>query len=299
MARNLHKLEDEKTTVFVNTADYPPRSFVINTNGKVNLGVRFRNVGIREQHLIAHAHGLVVEDRNNIVVNITGDAFLYRCSDQLNASAMTGVRHLTIAVEGGLSGSQNGPTHQSIAQPVSLAKIPGIQYFDVASFAEFKMALNFFFNNSKPTIIRIVKSPAKYPETCREIDNSIRLLNGPKLRNRVMLLTSGLITIELEKYLAEHNPQIDFLVASVFDLTNPTNSLLSIIHNYNIGAIVTAFNGEKSTILSNSFEDILMNSSVSIVKQLGFSKGNHGSIHELLDQNELNPEAILRICKEI
>jgi len=91
---------------------------------------RYYNVGIREQHMIAFAHGLSVTDsRARIIIN-SFDAFLYRCLDQINAAVQGGSSMVIIADLAGLTNSRNGRTHQTTGQPGAALMLPGLTFLE-------------------------------------------------------------------------------------------------------------------------------------------------------------------------
>lgn len=105
-------------------------------------GVNYLDVGIREQHLLALAHGLSVTDKDSRVIINYGDAFLYRGSDQLHVGAQAGSKMVIVGDDGGLSGARNGPTHQSSGQPGILLTMPGLTFLEPADIEDFYNCMN-------------------------------------------------------------------------------------------------------------------------------------------------------------
>lgn len=104
--------------------------------------IHYLDVGIREQHLFAMAHGLAVTDSGSRVLVNTKDAFLYRCSDQLNAMAQAGTPVVIVSDDSGVSGGKNGSTHQSTGQPGLLLTMPGLRFLEPADGADLFNCLN-------------------------------------------------------------------------------------------------------------------------------------------------------------
>jgi transketolase len=100
------------------------------------------NVGIREQHLIALAHGISRSDPHARVIAHTGDAFLLRALDQLMAAASVGSRFVVIGDDAGITNARNGASHQSSAQPLLLGALPGIGCFEPADGHDFAAVMN-------------------------------------------------------------------------------------------------------------------------------------------------------------
>ena len=66
---------------------------------------RYIDVGIREQHLFALAHGLSISNPEARVVLKSHDAFLYRAADQIQAINLGGSRVIVFGDYGGLAGT--------------------------------------------------------------------------------------------------------------------------------------------------------------------------------------------------
>ena len=92
----------------------------------------FINTGIREQHAIAMAHGLSVENRNSRIILCSGDAFSYRFLDQLNVAATGKSNIMVIGENAGIFQGHNGKTHQTVSQPGALMTIPDVTFYEPA-----------------------------------------------------------------------------------------------------------------------------------------------------------------------
>ena len=101
------------------------------------------NVGIREQHLIALAHGISQTDPGAAVIAHTGDPFVPRAMDQLMAAAGVGSRFILIGDDAGITNSRNGATHQSSAHPMLLNALDGIECFEPADGHDFANVMNY------------------------------------------------------------------------------------------------------------------------------------------------------------
>lgn len=105
-------------------------------------GIRFYDVGIREQHIVAMAHGLSVSDPDaRVIVNI-GDFLSYRAADQINAAAQGDSNIIILADAAGLTQSRNGRTHQSVGQPAMIASMPGVSLYEPADVPDLYAVLN-------------------------------------------------------------------------------------------------------------------------------------------------------------
>ncbi|MDP2749391.1 MAG: transketolase C-terminal domain-containing protein, partial [Nanoarchaeota archaeon] len=118
--------------------------------------VIYVDVGIREQHMIAMAHGISVSDPQSKIFINPNDAFLYRALDQLNAAAQGKSDMVLVGDDGGLSGGKNGSTHQSTGQPGALISMPGVTLLEPADSVDLGLCLEKAFSEIKgPVYIRI------------------------------------------------------------------------------------------------------------------------------------------------
>lgn len=138
----LTQLSKLNRRTYVLTADYPPR-LLMNQKGQLNIpNLIYMNVGVREQHLCAMAHGLRLVDKSAIIILLCGDAFMYRCSDQINVMAQSHDNIIIYSVQAGLSGAQNGATHQSSGQSGAFITMPGITVYEPASKKDWLYSMN-------------------------------------------------------------------------------------------------------------------------------------------------------------
>lgn len=92
----------------------------------------FIDVWIREQHAIAMAHWISVENPESRIYMCYGDAFLYRAMDQINSFAQWKSNMLISWENSWVFQWQNWKTHQSIGQPWSLIYMPDIKVYEPA-----------------------------------------------------------------------------------------------------------------------------------------------------------------------
>lgn len=144
----------EARPIYVLTADYPPRILVYGKGFSIP-NLRYNNVGIREQHVLAMAHGIRSVEKDSEIIVLCGDAFLYRFADQMNVLAQSKDKVTMISVEGGMSGAKNGSTHQSSGQPGYVATMPGVAMFEPASKLDMFYALNQSLQTEMPTYVRM------------------------------------------------------------------------------------------------------------------------------------------------
>lgn len=149
--------------IYVVTADYPPRDMVYDT-GKFFLQydhLLYLNVGIREQHLVAMVHGLQTVDPASIVIVLCGDAFLYRCADQIHVLAQSSDRVVFYSVQAGLSGAQNGFTHQTTGIAGCLWSMgSGVEVYEPATQADWWFAMNDALSWSSRSCVKYIRTHA-------------------------------------------------------------------------------------------------------------------------------------------
>ena len=90
----------------------------------------FIDTWIREQHAIAMAHGISVENPDTRIYVCYGDAFLYRAMDQINAATQWKSNILINWENSWIFQWQNGKTHQSVWQSWGMYYIPEDNFYD-------------------------------------------------------------------------------------------------------------------------------------------------------------------------
>jgi len=148
--------------LYILTSDYPPRCFVYEGHRELVQDKNYYNVGLREQHMTAMAHGLVKVRPDAVVFILCGDAFLYRHMDQINVLAQAKSRVIFYSVQAGLSGAKNGTTHQSSGQSGAILTMPGISLEEPCSPANFIDASNRAMQRNGPTCIRLQKLESEW-----------------------------------------------------------------------------------------------------------------------------------------
>lgn len=108
------------------------------------------DVGLREQHLVAMAHGISVTDPSARVHINGGDPFSFRSIDQLHAAGQGESRIIVVGEASGLSNSRNGPTHMSSSQPFAISRLPNTTFLEPCDVEDYYACLNraFVDNNS-------------------------------------------------------------------------------------------------------------------------------------------------------
>ena len=102
----------------------------------------FYDVGLREQHMYAMAHGISVTDRDTRIHISASEAFSYRALDQLNALGQGNSKVVIIADRAGISNGKNGASHQSVGQPFALLCQPNTTFLEPSDNEDFYSCLN-------------------------------------------------------------------------------------------------------------------------------------------------------------
>lgn len=90
----------------------------------------YYNVGLREQHMIAMAHGISVAQPSARVLINSLDAFAFRSLDQLHAASQGRSSFVVLGDVSGLTNSRNGRTHQPTGLPTVLATFEGLTFLE-------------------------------------------------------------------------------------------------------------------------------------------------------------------------
>lgn len=264
--------------------------------------VIFLNVGIREQHMFAMAHGISVTDPNARILIKARDAFLYRAADQLNAIAQGGSKMVIITDDAGLSGARNGSSHQSSGQPGALISMPGMEFREPADVRDLYNVLNESFTDyEKPVYVRIHFRTTPLFSRLKKYTNSTSYYPfGEIFTNAdVILVGSGLTSqsiLDAQKLLINKGVR-----ANIVNVINPNSLDEKFTHLLQEGRpVLTVYNGNES-ILRHSVAAAVMKDKQthkpSSITGHGFSTGTTGGLKDLLYHFELDGEGIVNILE--
>ncbi|MBW3005155.1 hypothetical protein KY310_04970 [Candidatus Woesearchaeota archaeon] len=291
------ELAKRQVPLYVMTADLIEQNFVEECNFSEN--TQFIDVGIREQHLFACAHGISVTEPNARIWINSGDSFLYRGSDQLNVICQAGSRMMILGGKPGLSGGTNGPTHQSTGQPGVLLTMPGLIFLEPADVDDLYNCLNYAFNKHEgPSFIRIHHaSMAPLPSVGpKRIDHYV--VQDCKAPD-IVLVGSGLaMTHALEAVDSLHKEGID---AKLVNVVNPKSLDCKFTEYLEAGKpVLTIYNGNKY-VLQSAVATAVMESGKCIPSRIyghGFDIGTSGSTKDLLAHFKFDAGGITGLVKE-
>lgn len=258
------------------------------------------DVGLREQHMIAMAHGISVTDPHARVIVNYGDAFIYRAMDQINASAQGGSSMTILSEYAGLSQGQNGATHQSIGQPACMATAPGINFYEPADVTDIFTVLNKSLTyNTGIDYIRIHREDVtELPRTESDPDwraYEIRREESPD----VVVVTSGLLaghTLEASNVLAQQD-SVRCRVVNVVDLS-AVDAQFAQKYLENDIPVVTTYNGTPQLLGSALAQAVLSSQHSPRPNKMvnhGFTKGDTGKVNDLLKAMKLDAAGVREI----
>jgi transketolase len=255
-----------------------------------------RNVGIREQHLVALAHAISQADPRAAVIAHTGDPFVPRAIDQLMAAASVGSRFILIGDDAGITNARNGATHQSSAHPLLLNALDGIECFEPADGHDFAAVMNYALSlETGICYVRvhdgILSTPLGVPPERRDI--GWYPVRKPAGKPDILLAASGFMTgqaISAASLLAAEN-----IRASVMNVVKPSLVGQAVAEAAGQGIpILTVYDGLPA-ILGNPVLAVKAASRRRfLVRSLGFRRGTSGRLDELLAWAGLDSRGIAR-----
>ncbi|MBT4376131.1 hypothetical protein HOD29_02035 [archaeon] len=257
---------------YINSFDFSPTT-------------QFIDVGIREQHLFSSAYGISITDPNSRIWIHSGDSFLYRASDQLNAISQGKGSMLILGDRPGLGGGKNGPTHQSSGQPGTLLTMPGINFLEPADiddlFGCFNKTLNEY---SSPTYIRLHPDKINRLPSVEKKNLENYIVFDPKEKPDINLIGSGLAmkhVLQSAKDLEKEG--INAKVINVINLKNLDQVFKNKLEPK--VPILTLYNGNPF-ILKSAVATSIMESEgpkPSKIYSHGFEFGTSGKLEDLLN----------------
>lgn len=143
----IDKLQDQnRNDFYFLTADMMPKIMI--PRAGVDRLQNFYDVGLREQHMFAMAHGISVCDPDARVHIHAGDAFAYRALDQLNSAGQGKSKIMILADSPGFANSRNGSTHQSVSQSFAMNSQPNTIFLEPSDSEDFYACLNYTLNKN-------------------------------------------------------------------------------------------------------------------------------------------------------
>ncbi|MBT9164727.1 MAG: Transketolase [candidate division WS2 bacterium] len=265
--------------------------------------VHYFDVGIREQHLLAMAHGIsVTESSSRILINY-GDAFLYRGSDQLHAAAQAGSRMVIVGDDGGLSGAGNGSTHQSSGQPGILLTMPGVTFLEPADVEDFYNCLNWVLSKYPrgPVYIRLHNAPVQSITLPPGGQRNVHFFTvyEPTVKLQAVVVSAGLVThgaIEAARRLESRD-----IGVRVVNVINPKSLDKEFVGLLGDGLpVLTVYNGS-AAVLQFAVAKAAMECETPRPSRIvghGFDIGTSGKINDLIKHFKIDGAGIEEVMRQ-
>lgn len=301
--RNIKKATEEgklnANDMYFLTADVTTKEVVASL--KIEEMFHFHNVGIREQHMIAMAHGLsVVRPEVRILIN-SFDAFNYRCLDQINCALQGRGRMIIIGDVAGITNSRNGRTHQTTSLPLALLSMDDLTFLEPWNAVDTFNCLNWAIGKSKGIVyIRVHSSEIKHvPDKGSKSSIKYYIVRKDDGNPDVVLIGSGLGTescVDASDKLKEEG-----IVARVINVVNPNELDIGFVEMVKENVpIITVYNGSPCILRQVVADAILKNRTHrSTIHGLGFTKGNTGTFEEMLSWAQIGGTDVLNKAKEV
>ena len=259
----------------------------------------FIDTGIKEQHLIAMAHGLSVSDPKSRIFIDIGDAFIYRAIDQLYAATQGDSKMIILGEQSGLTQSRNGKTHQTSGQPGALMNIPGLIFKEPADIQDFYNILNWSFEKNPGIVYLRLHRKNIYPlyrESKDQFNIHSYTTHSSDKKPQLVIASSGFTThnsVEAAKTL-ESQYGIPTKVINIIGTNQLDDDFVRLLENDT--PLLTVYNGSGKVLHSMVSSAILESnlSRPSIVKSLGFDFGTSGTTEELERYYQLDQEGIVK-----
>lgn len=261
----------------------------------------FYNVGIREQHMIAMAHGLSVSYPQSRVLINSFDAFTYRGIDQLNAALQGHGNMIIIGDVAGITNSRNGKTHQTVGQPAALLAMEGLTFLEPWDATDTFACLNWALGESRRVVyIRVHSSPiVGAPDTQVKRSLSYYTVRESTCGPDLVIVGAGL-TVD-SCLMAADSLRSKGIHVRVVNVINP-NALDEAFGNLIAGdkPVLTVYNGHPR-VLRQAVADALLQGKVrpSTLDGIGFTIGNTGTFDEMRAWTGLDNAGVLLAAKRL
>jgi len=255
------------------------------------------DTGIREQHAIAMAHGISVENPEARIHICYGDAFAYRALDQINAAA-TGKSNIIIVGENaGIFQGKNGKTHQSVGQPEALMAIPELEFYEPADSVDLYNVLSeLFIRNKGVNYVRFHRGTVNIERNINDINNiGAYFIHKSDYESKLILIVSGFMAENAVK--AAKKLEIEYNIpTNVINVVNQKRfSEFAPELILNNAQIITIYNGNPDILTKNIAQSILSDPYIPRPKQLnslGYINGTSGDVSDLIKHYGFDEEGI-------
>lgn len=284
---------------FFLTADVTRRDHVELLKLKENS--KFLNVGIREQHMLAMAHGISLTDPSARIIINSFDAFLYRSLDQLNALVQGGSNVLIIGDVAGITNAKNGKTHQTVGHPGALLNMPNVIFLEPGDVRDLYNCFNKALSTNKGAYYIRIHSSNVEPfqrsvKDLRNIDNYV--VYESEIDPKVVIIASGFtvsFSVQAAKELSDMR-----VPTRVVNVVNQKSLGKSFAKNVPEGSLLlTVYNGLPEILFGSVASAILKSGRKFFGKAIshGYHSGTSGSLPELVKHFGFDKEGIIKMVK--
>lgn len=263
----------------------------------------FIDTGIREQHAIAMAHGISVENPDSRIYVCYWDAFLYRAMDQINAATQWKSNMLISWENSWIFQGQNGKTHQSIWQSWGLFYMPEINFYEPSDVVDlynvYSKALS---ENNGISYVRFHRGTVNLERNNSDKESTDAYYVHKPDVIKFTIIASGFMVENAVK--AAKKMEIDYWIpTAVINVVNHkslSTSLPKLLENS--APILTVYNGNPD-ILKNSVSWIILENpdipKPKIIKRHGFMEWTSWSVKDLINFYKLDPDWIMSIAMSL
>lgn len=265
--------------------------------------IHYYDVGIREQHLIAMAHGISVVDPNSRIFIAGGDPFLFRAIDQMHAVSQAKSKMVIMGSDSGIYGAHNGATHQTTGQPGALLNMPGMTILEPADTIDLTNCLNWAFNDYPGPVYLRLHNGMVTPFILREqSERNIVAYTAyqPSHKVKLIIVVSG-SPIEGAIQAAKNYEElgIGIKVVNVINMKELDHDFVKLLED-NV-PVMTVYNGNPF-VLQAAVAKIVMEFSQprpSVICGHGFTIGTTCRMSELNKHFALDAEGIINTAKQM
>lgn len=257
----------------------------------------FINTGIREQHAIAMAHGISVENCDARIILCCGDAFSYRFMDQLNAAATGKSNILVVGENSGIFQGHNGKTHQTVSQPGALMTIPDVDFYEPADNVDlYNIYSSVLKKNNGLNYVRIHHGTLNIERNDSDKDNIIAYyIHQTDKEPKLVLISTGFMGESAVK--VGKDLEINYgIPTNVINMVCPNkfgqkaNELL-----VNDAPIITLYNGSPEILPQHVSSTILSSETLPRPKFIyghGYYEGTSGTVDDLIKHYQFDEAGI-------
>ncbi len=263
--------------------------------------IHYLDVGIREQHLVAMAHGISITDPNSRILIAEGESFLFRAADQINAVAQAGSKMVIMGADSGICEARNGSTHQTVGQPGTFLNMPGITLLEPADTIDLANCLNWAFTAYPDPVYLRLHSGTVAPLSVEPLERNLRAYTAyqTSYKPQLVVVSCGFPiegAVEMAKDYEERG--IGVRVINVINMKELDRSFVELLED---GVpLLTVYNGYPFVLQSAVTKAIMEceGPRPSVVKGHGFSIGTTGKLDELMRHFCLDAKGIAKIAQQ-